>query len=183
MIRSATLPEDLRLRMVVQAHLGFVWRILRNLGVREADLEDETQKVFLVVAEKLASIDPAYERSFLFGTARRVAARSRRTRIRRREDAIEQWPDPVDGCADPERKAQERQSLELLVEVLDSMPEGQRETFILYELEQLTLVEIAEIGGVPLGTVASRLRRARAHFQARVNRLRFECGKGQDEEP
>lgn len=62
------------------------------------------------------------------------------------------------------------------------MPEEQRDTFVLYELEQLTLAEIAEIGRVPLGTVASRLRRARAHFQVRVNRLRLECSEGKHAE-
>lgn len=177
-LRPIALPEDPRLREILETHLGFVWRTLRNLGVCESDLEDETQKVFLVLAQHLPSLDDSALRSFLFGTARRIAARSRRTRMRRREAALEDWLESADTRASPEQKAEDSQSLRLLVAILDTMPDEQRETFMLYELEQLTLAEIAELGQVPLGTVASRLRRARGHFQAQVSHLKLEYGGG-----
>ena len=60
----------------------------------------------------------------------------------------------------------------LLDEVLDSLPASLREVFVLHELEGLSAVEIAETSGVALGTVNSRLRRARTLFALASRRLR-----------
>ena len=172
--RPAAPPETLRLRELVEANLGFVWRTLRNLGVREADLEDETQKVFLVLSQKIDALEPCHVRSFLFGTARRVASHARRTVQRRREASIED--DLLEGNDNPERFVEQQHALELLVRILDTMPDEQREVFMLFELEELTLVEIASLTHVPQGTAASRLRRARAHFQLAVRRFESHHG-------
>ena len=56
--------------------------------------------------------------------------------------------------------------------ILEGMPENLKESFILFELEDMTVPQIAELLGIPTGTVASRLRRARAHFQKAVSDLR-----------
>jgi RNA polymerase sigma-70 factor (ECF subfamily) len=163
--------HEQRLRGVIEGHLDLVWRTLRRLGVDEAELEDATQKVFLVVSQKLAAIAPDRERSFVFGTSLRVASHARRARKRRREQALEEAPHPADRSPSPEEAVAQRQALDLLGQILEGMPELLRETFVLYELEQLSMVEIANMAQVPLGTVASRLRRAREHFHAEVRRL------------
>ena len=72
-----------RLRALVTANFGFVWRTLVRLGVPRADAEDALQQVFLVAAQKLDAIEPAHERSFLFSTVLRIASRARRTAKRR----------------------------------------------------------------------------------------------------
>jgi len=59
----------------------------------------------------------------------------------------------------------------MLDAVLEDMPIDLRVVFILFEVEELSSIEIGRLLGVPTGTVASRLRRARADFQARVAEL------------
>jgi RNA polymerase sigma-70 factor (ECF subfamily) len=171
------LLHEQRLRGVMVENLDFVWRTLRRLGVDEADLEDATQRVFLVVAQKLDGIAPDRERSFVFGTSLRVASHARRTRKRRREQTLDGTMPQVDGAPNPEDALVHRQALDLLSQILNGMPETLRMTFLLYELEQMSMVDIAKMAQVPLGTVASRLRRAREHFHAEVRRL-----EGQPEE-
>ena len=163
--------HEQRLRGVIEDNLHLVWRTLRRLGVDEAELEDATQKVFWVVSQKLGAIAADRERSFVFGTSLRVASHARRAHKRRREQALEDMAHPADRGPSPEDAVAQRQALDLLARILDGMPDLLRETFVLYELEQLSMVEIADMAQVPLGTVASRLRRAREHFHAEVRRL------------
>src|SRR5512142_2066304 len=72
-------PSAQRVRALVDAHFEFVWRSLRRLGLSSADADDATQEVFLVAIRRLDDIDPESERSFLYGTALRVAAVQRRS--------------------------------------------------------------------------------------------------------
>lgn len=162
--------SEQRLRQLVVLHHDFVWRTLRRLGVHEADLPDATQSVFTVVAEKLASIAVDRERSFVFGTSLRVASDARRSRRRRREAALEDAETLTDAAPSPEEALELNQARERFAEILHGMDEAQRAVFVLFELEQLTMIEIARLSDVPLGTVASRLRRARDHFRAAVER-------------
>ena len=69
---------ELRLARLLSAEFGFVWRLLRRLGVQPARVDDEAQHVFVIMAAKLAQIPAHAERSFLVGTAMRVAANARR---------------------------------------------------------------------------------------------------------
>ena len=161
--------DSTRLRALVTAHFDFVGRTLRTQGVAEADVDDAAQQVFLVAARKREEILPGRERAFLFQTALRIASRWRRTRARRREehDSIDRL-DPAPG---PDELSDQRRARDLLARLLDEMPDDLRSVFALYEIEQLTMSEIAEVLGVPAGTVASRLRRAREQFQGRIREL------------
>src|SRR6187402_1393366 len=92
-IPSQALPADfnqvatreLSIDSLVAQHYGFIWRVLRGLGLSRADAEDATQQVFMIAARKLDSIDPARARSFVYGAALRVANNTRRGLRRRRE--------------------------------------------------------------------------------------------------
>lgn len=162
-----------RLRHLVDTYFDFIWRTLRRLGVPEADADDAAQQVFLVAARKLSMIDPGNERSFLFGTAMRVASDVRRAQRRRREDPSEPGDvDLCDGGPGPEDLVAQRRARALLDEVLGAMPLDLQTVFVLFELEELPTSEIASLLGIPLGTVASRLRRAREEFQDRAKRLK-----------
>ncbi len=163
---------DARLRGMVGAHFDFVWRSLRRLGVPETDVDDCAQHVFLVASRKLADIVPASERAFLFSTAMRVASDARRSRTRRREVPEDEAVEAHDPAPDPEQLADQRRARAVLDEVLDAMPMELRAPFVLFELEELSTADIARMLGVPTGTVASRLRRAREEFQAIVARLK-----------
>lgn len=150
---------------IVDEHLHFVWRVLRRLGLSPPDADDAAQHVFLVAAEKLRSIAPKAERAFLYSTAVRVAANSRRSLERRREVpdlALEFEPHPAAG---PERRLELSQATELLDELLARLPPEQARALVLVELEQMTVSDLAEFEEVPLGTAASRLRLARRAFR------------------
>jgi RNA polymerase sigma-70 factor (ECF subfamily) len=165
--------REQRLRRLLDANLDFIGRTLRTYGVSEADVDDGVQQVCLVLVDKLDRIEPAAERAFVFRAAQRIASRSRRTRSRRNEVSDEHAGHPEDPL-DPERLADERQALDRLARILESMDEELREVFVLHEVEDLTMAVIADMLKIPPGTVASRLRRAREHFEERVSRLRNE---------
>jgi RNA polymerase sigma-70 factor (ECF subfamily) len=168
---AATAGAGPRLRAMVSDHFNLVWRTLRRLGVPEPDLDDAAQQVFVVASRKLPVIDPGSERPFLLQTAFRVASDWRRTHRRRREIIDPALVDGVDLAPGPDELADRRRARVLLDGVLDEMPLPLRAVFVLYEIEELPTSEIAKLLGLPPGTVASRLRRARETFQARVQQL------------
>jgi len=160
-----------RLARLLADHHAFVWRSLRRLGIADCDVEDASQQVFLVAYRRLADIVPESERSFLFQTALRVAADWRRARKRRCEDAGMELPDVADLAASPEERIDRQRQRASLDRVLEGMPMELRAVFVLFELEEMTMMEIATISAIPLGTVASRLRRARQAFRDAVKKL------------
>jgi RNA polymerase sigma-70 factor (ECF subfamily) len=145
---------------------------LRRLGVPEGAVEDAAQKVMWVIAEKIDDIVPGREKTFLFGVALRVAQATRRECHKWRENTDEHLllEAPAAGL-DPGEELDERRARALLDGLLASMPLDLRTVFILYELEELTMAEIARTLDIPNGTVASRLRRARESFEALARRL------------
>jgi RNA polymerase sigma-70 factor, ECF subfamily len=155
---------------LVHRHLDFVWRALRRLGLSPSDADDASQQVFMIAARQLAQVPPGKERAFLYGTARRIAANARRDRRRRREapgelaDELEAW-----GALPDERVELERTAA-LLDDLLEHLPEELRRVLVLAEVEEASVPAIAELEAIPLGTAASRLRRARAAFEKLLER-------------
>lgn len=150
---------------LVDAHLHFIWRVLRRLGLSEADADDATQQVFMVAADKAAGVSRQGERAFLYAIAVRVAANARRLRQRRREvsaDAVEIEQLSRD---DPERRFEVSRASELLDELLARLPPERARVLVLVEIEQMTVAAIAELEGIPIGTATSRLRLARLAFR------------------
>jgi len=160
-----------RLRAVFDAELGFVWRSLRRLGVPPGATDDAAQEVFLVASRRLADIEVGRERSFLFATALRIAANARRSFARRdarHDDALDRVADPTPG---PEALADRARARALLDRVLATLDLDLRAVFVLHELEEMSMADIAVTLELPPGTVASRLRRAREAFRAEVARI------------
>jgi RNA polymerase sigma-70 factor (ECF subfamily) len=158
---------------VYDEHVRFAWRSLRRLGVREADVSDAVQDVFVVVHRKLPEFEGRSKvTTWIYGICLRVARDRRRLSFERRraldDDALEER---VDEGADVGALAERREGLALLERVLDELPIEQRAVFTLFELEQLSGDQIAELCQVPLGTVYSRLRLAREAFRAALGRL------------
>jgi RNA polymerase sigma-70 factor, ECF subfamily len=171
-IAEAQGPEhDARLRRVVAAHFDPMWRLLRRLGVPSRDLDDAVQEVIMVLARRLPEVPPASERSFVLGTACRIASTFRRAIRRRREADHEPTDELQDDAESPEALLEQRRARAMLDTVLAKLVPEFRAVFVLYELERFTLAEIADTLGLPQGTVASRLRRGRAQFQDEVKRL------------
>lgn len=163
---------DERIRNFVLNHYSFVWRLLRRLGVTSANAEDATQDVFIIADRKLQTLWPSSERSFLYGIALRIAANRRRTERRHPEfsetEILAELPDSAPG-ADALLDAERARAMTDLI--LESMPFEQRVVFVLFEIEELSATQIAELLQIPSGTVASRLRRGRELFYKAVGRL------------
>jgi RNA polymerase sigma-70 factor (ECF subfamily) len=155
---------------LLRDHFDFIWRSLRRLGLDAGLADDAAQEVFLVASRKRDQIEAGRERAFLFGTALRVAADARKSVARRQEVSADDLPETIDAAPSPEALLDQRRARETLDELLDELPEDVRAIFVLYELEELEMGEIATLLSIHQGTVASRLRRARALFAAAVKR-------------
>jgi RNA polymerase sigma-70 factor, ECF subfamily len=167
---AANAPADLA--AVYEAHFRYVWRCLRSLGVHDAYLEDALQDVFMVVQQKLALFDgKAQLRTWLYAIALRIARKYRERRRREPEslEARDSRPEPV-LASTGEGAALQSERLELARAALDALSEEQREVFVLARVEQMSAPEIAEVVGIPLNTVYSRLRSGRLAFEAEVAR-------------
>lgn len=165
--------DPARLERAVRDCFQFIWRCLRRFGVGSEDaVDDAAQRVFEIAAQKRELIVPGKERAFFFKTAVLVAAEARRAARRTREE-----PDSgamlsvADPSPNPELLLDRCRSRKLLDSVLEQLPLELRAVFVLFELEGLATPEIAELLDLPLGTAASRLRRAREEFQLEVKRL------------
>ncbi len=150
-------------------HADYVFRVLRRLGVDAAHVEDAVQDVFMVVLSRAESFEGRSSlRTWLYGIALRVARAHRR---RRQTEPLEDAS--LDGDArGPARETEHAEELRLLGALLAELEEPFREAFVLAEIEQLTAPEIAEVTGVKLNTVYSRIRLGRQRFEAALRRHR-----------
>ncbi|MFO0637523.1 MAG: sigma-70 family RNA polymerase sigma factor [Nannocystaceae bacterium] len=150
---------------IYRAHFGFVWRILRRLGVPPEALEDTAQDVFVVVHRRWSSYDRDVPiRSWLFGITRRVAADARK-RLHRAAARGHQ-PADTERLGDPVDTAAQAEASEFVARFLDTLDEDKRVVFVLADVEGLTAPEIGAALGVNLNTIYARLRAARLRFQA-----------------
>lgn len=178
---------SLSIEAVYEAHFRYVWRCLRGLGVREQALDDAAHDVFLVVQRKLSSFDGGDARltTWLYEIALRVARRYRTQTAKDAQRSVSLVPPepeeeselalPIQTRAPCELENAER--LALARRALDALDADKREAFVLGCVEQRSAPEIAELTGVPLNTVYSRLRAARRAFAAEVARLEATRGR------
>lgn len=148
-------------RRIFDEHAAFLWRTLRHLGVRERDLEDVCQDVFLVAHRRLGSFrGESSLRTWLYGIAVRLASEHRRRAHVRREIPTSEPPVLEPAYANP--APIERSELRVLLNgILDQLDEEKRTVFVLYEIEDLDMKDVAEVVGCPLQTAYSRLHAAR----------------------
>jgi RNA polymerase sigma-70 factor, ECF subfamily len=155
-----------RLERRFTAHHALVWRTLRRRGLDADAAADATQQTFLVAAERLNDINHDSERAFLVGTALRVAFAWGRKTVRWQLD------EDMDRRVGARRDVLDEQTaIQLCDLALSKVDPELAEIFVLFELEDLTSPEIAALLEIPLGTVASRLRRAREQFRMVVSRI------------
>jgi RNA polymerase sigma-70 factor (ECF subfamily) len=150
-----------------EAHYDIVFRLIRRLGVDVARAEDGAQQVFVVAARRLGDVIAGKERAFLTATAVNVAYRLRSERGHQ-----EMPSEPPQSGPDTEQLVDQKRRRELLDRLLAEMEEDLRIVLVLAEIEGQGKREIAEVLEIPEGTVASRLRRAREDFLARLKRDR-----------
>jgi RNA polymerase sigma-70 factor (ECF subfamily) len=155
-----------RLEQIFNAHHATVWRALRRRGLTPEAAEDAAQETFLLAAERLDDIAPESERAFLLGSALRVAHTLGRKTVRwQLDDEMDQRSSEIRDTSDAHADGQ---ICDLVLSRIDS---DLVEVFVLYEIEGLTSPEIAKLLEIPLGSVASRLRRAREQFRSAAARI------------
>jgi RNA polymerase sigma-70 factor (ECF subfamily) len=152
-------------RMFAEYHMT-VWRALHRRGLSADQAADATQETFLIAAGRLSDIRHDKERAFLIGTALRVShTLGRKTARWELDDEMDQ------RVADARDAADEHADVQLCDLALSKLNPELAEVFVLYEIEELSSPEIAALLEIPLGSVASRLRRAREQFRAAVARI------------
>jgi RNA polymerase sigma-70 factor, ECF subfamily len=158
---------------VYEQHADFVWRCLARLGVRPEALEDAAQELFLVVHRRLPEFEGRSSlKTWLFAIALRVARRHARDQHRHPSSVRDDDASVQDPGHTPHESAQRSEAVRLLYSLLAELPQEQREVFVMAELEELPAPQIAELSEVPVNTVYSRLRAARAAFDANLARAR-----------
>ena len=167
-----------RLRELIERYHDLVWRLLRRMGLNEADCDDATQQVFIAASRKLELIELGRERAFLLSAAWNELRHARRGHARRREvSGDETLRAEVDQRARADELLDQQRARALLDEVLLELSPELRAVFVLFEIEELSTKDIAEMLSIPVGTAASRLRRARDEFNQRLARKQL-AGKG-----
>jgi RNA polymerase sigma-70 factor (ECF subfamily) len=162
------------LAAVFDAHSAFVGRALTCLGVRERELPDAMQEVFLVAHRRLRELErPSALRSWLYAICVRKAMTFRRSAARKREDSVGEVPERNDACSPtPHDDLERTRALAVALEILDHLSDEKRAVFVLYEVEQMPMSEVAEAVGCALQTAYARLYAARREVAQHLARLR-----------
>jgi RNA polymerase sigma-70 factor (ECF subfamily) len=165
-------PNDGSFRAMFDREFDYVWASLRRLGVRDGDLEDVAQDVFVRVHRRFHDYDRSRPiRPWLFAFAVRCAADWRR-QPRHRIEVFGPRAEPAASTPSADITLARAQDVDLVLRALECVEVDRRAVFILYEFDECPMKEIARALGIPLFTGYSRLRLARKEFAAAVRRLR-----------
>lgn len=162
-------------RTLFQTEFGYVCRSLHRFGVPSADVDDVAHDVFVAVHARLADYDPARPiRPWLFAFAARLAAKYReRANKFGRPQRHSDEPEIMDSTPNADEQLQASEARSIVVAALQAIDEHRRAVFILHELDEQPMPEIAAALEIPLNTAYSRLRLARDEFRAAVARIRL----------
>lgn len=157
------------------------WRALVRLGVPSDGIADAVQDTLLVVHRRVAEFrGQSSLETWVYSIVLRVAS-DHRKRTRRRYNVIDPSAalpeDAPSALPTPFEQVVERDAARLVARLLDTLPEPQREAFVLVELEELTLEAAARALGVLTTTCQSRLRSARRAFASAVAREGQQCAR------
>ena len=157
---------------IYRSEFPYVWKTLRRLGAPAQDLEDLAHDLFVVVYRHLSDFDPDRPlRPWLFGIAVRVVADFRRSPRSARE-LLGEIAEPVDGAPSPHERLVGTEARAVLMKALDGLDLDRRAVFVMHELDEIPVPEIASTLGIPLNTAYSRLRLARVDVAAAIQRFR-----------
>ena len=150
-------------KALYEAHFDFAWRTARRLGLPEADVEDAVQDAFRIAWEQLERFTWGRFTTWLYRiVANVVSERLRRARVR---DFFSGLLGRSELEASVEAHLEARSTLRLVEQVLRKLSREKREVFALFELEGLTHQEIADLTGVKVETIRTRLHYARKDFE------------------
>jgi RNA polymerase sigma-70 factor (ECF subfamily) len=168
---------------IYERYFDFAWASARRLGVRDAAMDDVVQEIFIVIHAKIHTLQkPESLRSWIYGIVRRTVSDHHRARRTREASGV--------GLAvhheleqllprTPLDLTEQSDQVKLLWSLLEELDLAKREVFILAELEEMTVPEVAEALEIPLNTAYSRLRAARQAFEASLARRSLREGGGE----
>lgn len=160
--------QPLDFSAVYEECFSSIWKKLARLGVPSAQLDDVTQDVFLAIHRRLGELrDPSKLKAWTTGFAIRAASDVRRSL--RRRGPHEEVPESLPAPHQTDAPFDKEEGLAVLQAVLAKLPDDQREVFVLIELEEMSGPEVAMALELNLNTVYSRLRLARAAFNAIID--------------
>jgi RNA polymerase sigma-70 factor (ECF subfamily) len=158
------LSDVRRFQQRVLPHLDAAYNLARWLARDAHDAEDVVQDACERALKYMDSLQGEDARAWFLTIVRNAfydwLARNRPAAVVNDDDLLDTLPDP--GAADPEQAAVRGAELRALSDAVAALPLQYREVLILREIEDLSYKEIARVADVPLGTVMSRLARARA---------------------
>ncbi len=161
-------PESARrFAAVVLPHLDAAFNLARHLMRNAADAEDAVQEACLRAMKYFEGFRGGDGRAWLLSIVRNTCFTQ--LRQRRADAGTTEFDEEIHGVAEgvpaPEADLERRAGAATLRAALEALPLVFREVVVLRELEQLSYKEIAQVAGIPIGTVMSRLARARAQLQ------------------
>lgn len=166
---------------VFERYFDFVWRNARRMGVREEDVDDAVQEVFLVVHRRFESFEGRSSiETWLFSILVNVVQHFRRARARHlnRVDALTLLGEVTTrAVSGPDHLTTQRQEAEILNRLLDELDDDKRAAFVLVELEERSVPEVAKLLDQNVNTVYSRVRAARLELERAIARLHVESGE------
>jgi RNA polymerase sigma-70 factor (ECF subfamily) len=163
---------DVRFREMFDRDYAYVWHSLRRLGVAERDVDDVANEVFVRVHASFHAYDPSRpSRPWLFAFCARLASDYRRLARHRFESPLD-----VGGALESTRARSEElvalgEKRSLVLEALEALDDDRREVFVLHEIDELAIPEVARVLQIPVPTAYTRLRAARKTFSEVVRRL------------
>jgi len=158
---------------IYRVHHGFVWRVIRRFGVSEIAIDDAVQEVFIVLHRRQSELSiEADPRGLLFGIARKIASR-----VRERQRPIAPVPSEC-RVEDPEQRLDVLEKGRVLQRALEGMDEGRRLTFLLVDVEGMSVPDAAACLGVNVNTAYGRLRAARKLVDQAIVRYRASEERG-----
>lgn len=151
----------------------FVWRTARYLGEPYPSLEDAVQDVFLVAYRRFRDFEArSAPRTWLFSITLRVVSDHRRSR-RRKHRLLDGLRNIVPkAVATPFEQTSRGEDGRALLRALDGLSEQQRAAYVMADLEDISVPDIARILDINLNTVYSRLRAARREVAGRLQQQR-----------
>jgi RNA polymerase sigma-70 factor (ECF subfamily) len=160
---------------IYQLHFNFVWSCTRRLGVSEIEIDDVAQEIFIVIHRRLHTIEqPEALRSWIYGIVRRTVStyhRAKRAKLAS-TTSLKSEPDmQYPQQPTPHELAEQSDQVKLLWNMLEKLDAPKREVFVLSELDEMTVSEIALAIEVPINTVYSRLRSARQELEEALAKL------------
>ncbi len=146
---------------------------LRACGTPDSELEDIAQEVFIIIRRKLGSFDGANLGGWIYRITSNTASDHRRRSWFRN---LFSKSEPLEDSSSISRVLasdllETKQARQILHRLLDQMSEKRRRAFALFEIEGYTTEEIAELEGIPVATVRTRLHHARKEFYELVAKL------------